>query len=318
MPSVRSAPGHALDYHAVPILLVRRVIATNQGKEDSLDAITHVLHGAGFGDGWDVTSSPHGATGRAFVARRGDEVVFIKRGSAIAAHGRLAALGVTPARLAHGPDFTISRYVVGGVPDRIWMRDNAVLVIDLLTIVQRDDPLRHLLTATTPVLPLGEHLAAVIARLIERATRASTPEFRSSEIELSLQRPRTAHHAVDGVPLVPSHTAPNTSNVLVAPDCVYLLGRDGVTLSDPMRDITLILWWYVPPERWEAMLRRLWLPDAASATTIDRIFWWAAVSSFRVALWIDRHAPDDNAIRSFLADFIPVAHGRPNPRRLAP
>ncbi|MBA2247814.1 MAG: phosphotransferase [Chloroflexia bacterium] len=117
---------------------------------------------------------------------------------------------------------------------------------------------------------------------------------------------------------MPSHTDPNNSNVLVAPDRVYLIDWDGVMLSDPLRDIALILWWYVPPERGEAILQRCWLPDAASAATIDRVFWWAAVSSLRVALWIDRQARGDDAIRSFLADFIAAAHGLPNPRRLTP
>ncbi len=90
---------------------------------------------------------------------------------------------------------------------------------------------------------------------------------------------------------------------------------DGITLSDPLRDIGLILWWFVPPERWEAMFRRFWLPDAASAAAIDRIFWWAAVTSLRVALWIDRHAPAAAAIHSFLEDFHEAAARRPNPKR---
>jgi aminoglycoside phosphotransferase (APT) family kinase protein len=265
-----------------------------------------------------VTAALHGSTGRAFAARRGDEAVFVKLGTAHATQRRLAALGVTPALLAQGPRYTISRYVEGVVPDRIWMRDNTGAVIDLLTVVQRDDPLRNLLTATAPVPPLAEHLATVIARLIERTMLASTPAFRSSEIEMALERLRSARHAVTGVPLVPSHTDPNNSNVLVSPDRVYLIDWDGITLSDPLRDIALLLWWYVPPERWGAMLQRFWLPDAASATTIDRVFWWAAVSSLRIALWIERQTPDDDAIQSFLADFIAAAHGRPNPKGLTP
>ena len=283
-----------------------------------MDDVTHVLHDAGFGDGWHVTLPAQGSTGRAFVARRDDEAVFVKLGTAHAAQRRLAALGMTPALLAYGPGFTIFRYVEGVVPDRSWMRDNAGVVIDLLTVVQRDEPLGQLLATTVPVAPLREHLAAVVARLTERATRASTPAFRSSGIATALECLRLADYAVDGVPLVPSHTDPNTSNVLVAPDHAYLIDWDGITLSDPLRDIGLLLWWYVPPERWEAMVRRSGLPDAASAAAIDRIFWWAAVSSLRVALWIDRHGSDDDAIRSFLADFIAAAHGFPNPRLPAP
>lgn len=144
--------------------------------------------------------------GRAFVARRGDEAVFVKLGAAHAAQGRLAALGVTPALIAQGSDFAIFRYVEGGVPDWVWMRDNAGFLVDLLIVVQRDEPLARLLAAGVPVPPLGEHPAAVVARLIERATRASAPLFRSSAIETSLEHLRTARHAVYGVPLVRRRT----------------------------------------------------------------------------------------------------------------
>ncbi len=280
-----------------------------------MDEVTHVLHDAGFGDGWHVTPPTHGSTGRAFVARRGDEAVFVKLVSAHAAQGYLAALGVTPPIITHGQDFTISRYVEGVVPDRTWMRDNAALVIDLLTVVQRDKQLRQLLAATAPVASLGEHLAAVVARLIERATRASAPAFQSSRIETALECLRLADHAVEGVPLVPTHTDPSPPNVLVSPERTYLVDWDGIRLSDPLRDVGLILWWFVPPERWQAMLRRFWLPEAAA---VDRVYWWAAVGSFRVALWIDRQAPDDPSIHSFMEDFIAAAHGLPNPRRLIP
>lgn len=96
------------------------------------------------------------------------------------------------------------------------------------------------------------------------------------------------------------------------------MGWAGITLADPLRDVGLILCWFVPPERWKAMLRWFWLPDAASAAAIDRVFWWAAVSSLRVALWIDRHAPDDDAIHSFLEDFHEAAARRSNPKLRLP
>lgn len=285
------------------------------------DDIQRLLDDAGFPGPWHVTAPAHGSTDRAFVARCGNQVVFVKLGLVHPSLGRLADLGVTPPIIGqgehHGEPFTIFQYMEGVVPDRIWMRDNAGHVLDLLGIVQRDGPLAHLLSTAAPVPTLGEHLAAVVARLTERTTRASAPAFRSSEIEPSLQRVRTAHHAVDGVPLVPSHTDPSPPNVLVMPGRMYLVDWDDIRLSDPMRDIGLILWWFVPPERWEMMLRRFWLPDAASAAMIDRIYWWAAVSSFRVALWIDRQAPDDDAVRSFLDDFHEAAARRPNPKRVA-
>lgn len=283
------------------------------------DDIQHLLSGAGFSGNWHVTPPAHGSTGRAFVARQGHQAVFVKLGLVRPAFERLADLGVTPAIVGqgehNGEHFTIFQYIEGIVPDRNWMRENAGHIVDLLSVVQRDEPLRQQLATTAPVPSIGDHVAAVVARLTERTSQASAPEFQSSEIEPSLQRLRTAHHAVDSVPLVPSHTDPSPPNLLVTPGRTYLVDWDGIRLSDPLRDVGLILWWFVPPERWEAMLRRFWLTDAASVTAIDRVYWWSAVASLRAALWIDRHAPSDHAIRSFLEDFHEAAARRPNPKR---
>lgn len=286
-----------------------------------MDDITHTLHGAGLGDGWDVTATAHGSTGRTFVARRDNAAVFVKLGPVHPAFERLADLGVTPPILACGDDgegFTIFRYVEGVVPDRIWMGEHADLMVDILNVVQQDEVLTDVLASDAPVPTLGEHLAAVVARLTERVKRASAPVFQSPGIEVTLERLRTAPHPVDNVPLVPTHTDPSPPNVLVTPERTYLVDWDGIRLSDPLRDIGLLLWWFVPHERWTATLRRAWLPDAASAAAVDRVYWWSALNSLRVALWIDRHGSNNAAVRSFLEDFTAAAHHLPNPKRSAP
>jgi hypothetical protein len=55
------------------------------GREgtDAVDDIRQMLHGVGFGGDWDVAATAHGSTGRAFVARRGDEALFVKLGRCI-------------------------------------------------------------------------------------------------------------------------------------------------------------------------------------------------------------------------------------------
>lgn len=185
-------------------------------------------------------------------------------------------------------------------------------------MVQQDRTLTDLLGSSLPVSALEEHLAAVVTRLTDRTRRASAPIFRSPEIGTALERLRATRHRVDGAPLVPVHTDPSPANILVTPDRTYLVDWDGITLCDPMRDIGLLLWWFLPPQAWPLTLRRFWLPDAASAPVIDRVYWWSAVNSLRVALWIDRHAPDEGAVASFLEDFF-AAEGRlPNPKHIGP
>lgn len=185
-------------------------------------------------------------------------------------------------------------------------------------MVQQDRTLTDLLGSSLPVSALEEHLAAVVTQLTDRTRRASAPIFRSPEIGTALERLRATRHRVDGAPLVPVHTDPSPANILVTPDRTYLVDWDGITLCDPMRDIGLLLWWFLPPQAWPLTLRRFWLPDAASAPVIDRVYWWSAVNSLRVALWIDRHAPDEGAVASFLEDFF-AAEGRlPNPKHIGP
>lgn len=174
-----------------------------------VDDLQHLLNGAGFVGAWNVTTPPHGTTGRAFVARRSDEAVFVKLAPSHPAYERLSELGVTPPILMLTKHFTVFRYVEGDVPDRTGMRDNASSIIDMLAVVQRDEPLTRLLAAGAPDPTFSEHLAVVVARLIEQTTWAAGPAFRSSGIETSLERLRNTHHAVGGVPLVPSHTDPS-------------------------------------------------------------------------------------------------------------
>lgn len=161
-----------------------------------MDDIARTLHGAGFGDGWDVTATAHGSTGRTFVARRDNAAVFVKLGPVHPAFERLAGLGVTPSILAcgdhDGEGFTIFRYVEGVVPDRIWMGEHVDLLVDIINVVQQDEVLTDVLASDALVPTLGEHLAAVVARLTERTKRAPSPGFQTPEIEAALERLRTA------------------------------------------------------------------------------------------------------------------------------
>ena len=290
------------------------------GREDldSADRIRHMLRNAGFGGEWNVVPSAHGSTGRAFVARRGDETLFVKLGSVHPALDRLSELGVTPPILARsdhdGTEFTVSRYIQGMMADRAWISRHVDALVDLFNVIQRDRPLRALLGSASPVATLDEHLATVVTRLIAQVEHASAPVFHSPDIEAALERLRFTRSRDGEVPLVPVHTDPNPANVLVTPERTYLVDWDGIRLSDPMRDIGLLLWWFVPVEEWPPTLRRFWLPRAASATAIDRVFWWSAVTSLRAALWIDRHAPDEGAITSFLGDFREAEARHPNPK----
>jgi len=187
-----------------------------------VDDIRHQLHRLGFGGGWDATPAADGSTGRAYVARQGDQALFIKVGPVHPAVERLSSLGLTPPILAHlehdGDPFTVYQYFHESAVDRAWIGKHADALVDLLNVMQQDRTLTDLLESSSPIATIDEHLAARVERT-----------------------------------------------------------------SAPVRD-----------------------------------YWWSAVNSVRVALWIDRHALDEGAAASFLADFF-AAEGRcPNPKHIGP
>jgi hypothetical protein len=83
---------------------------------------------------------------------------------------------------------------------------------------------------------------------------------------------------------------------------------DDLQLSDPMRDIGLLLWWYVSPKQWPIFFQSYGL--ILDEYLIDNIFWWAASSSFAVALWHAEHTKDCSA---FLQDFTEAIKKESNP-----
>lgn len=162
---------------------------------------------------------------------------------------------------------------------------------------------------------MRDHLAAEIELVAADVRQAARSAFRHPEVGAGVGRLGASRVVNAARGLVPSHTDPNNSNFLVTVNTVYLIDWDGVALSDPMRDPGLILWWYVPEDRWPEAFAHLGIPESDPQRDLSRVYWWAAVTSLKVALWIDRHDANDEAIRSFLDDFLHAERGLPNPKR---
>jgi hypothetical protein len=79
-------------------------------------------------------------------------------------------------------------------------------------------------------------------------------------------------------------------------------------LSDPMRDIGLLLWWYVLPKQWPIFFQAYGL--TLDQQQIDRIYWWTAKTSLSIALWHVEHGLDGS---DFLQDFVAALNKSNNP-----
>ena len=86
---------------------------------------------------------------------------------------------------------------------------------------------------------------------------------------------------------------------------------DNLQPSDPMRDAGLLLWWYVSPTQWPIFFQAYGL--LLDENLVNRIYWWAARTSFAIALWHVEHEFDCTA---FLQDFLAALNRFDNPRAI--
>jgi hypothetical protein len=83
-------------------------------------------------------------------------------------------------------------------------------------------------------------------------------------------------------------------------DQMVLVDWDDMLLSDPMRDVSQWLGWYVPSERWPIFFDEYGLP--VDDSLLDRVYWWSARASFANVLWhLERHYEYDVFLRDALA-----------------
>ena len=90
-----------------------------------------------------------------------------------------------------------------------------------------------------------------------------------------------------------------------------MLDWDDALLSDPMRDVGLVVWWYLAPDAWQRFFDAYGMPIDQ-----DRLFWWVAKRSVELALFLDRRQARTSA-QAFLADFYRALEHQHNPQAMA-
>ena len=226
----------------------------------------------GPGDWALQTADGAGSSGRAWILSDGERKLFVKTGVNAALIGQMADLGVAPRVVA-------SRDLETGS-----------------TVAQ------EFVHGTRPDERwVDEHVEQVV-RLMRRYQKHTAftglPRHRSSEVAPA--------------ELVLTHGDPNTSNLILGGhDRLYLVDWDDACLSDPMRDIGPLLWWYVRPDRWNVALAATELghPDDVRSG----VHRWAAIRSFEVAEWLRSRGSSKEADQ-FAGDGDAAQSGLDNPR----
>ena len=260
---------------------------------------------------WTITKPEDGQQKACFVAQYATTKVFIKLDVPVAALHRLGEIGVAPPVIASGDvegvSYVVQEYITGNYPDWRWFAGHLPMLAAFVKRYHTDQPLASLLAETAPTSYV-EHVALDLARLEKQFTVLQSDQLHAPAIVSAFEKLKAWSTQLQAVALVPVHPDPNTANIMLSNESILMVDWDDMQLSDPMRDIGLLLWWYVAPDQWHEFFEAygLMIDDGL----VERIYWWAARTSFAVALWHVEHRYD---CRAFLRDFLAAVHMQSNP-----
>jgi hypothetical protein len=261
---------------------------------------------------WQVWRARHGWSRRTFVAANGERRVFVKFEVAVDVLRRLGELAVTPPLLYagdyRGHAYAVQPYLGGRHPRRAWFARRPSELGRLVRAYQHDARLRALV-APTPIPTYEAHIAAIIVGLEGRSRSSLDHQPPATGFGPAADQLRDRCTKLEAADLVPTHGDPNWKN-FVLNEAVFLVDWDEIALADPLRDIGQLLWWYVPPTRWEVFLPEFGLVDNDAAR--DRLYWWVAAESLDVAMTL-HEAGDPAGANEFLRDFAAAIDQRANP-----
>lgn len=260
---------------------------------------------------WRVTRPAAGLQKEAYVAQSARHKVFVKFDTDTPAWQRVAELGVAPPLLHRGRyegrPYIIQQFVEGTHPDRAWLAGNVELLARVVRRYHHDRPLKEMLSATHPV-SYAEHVRQEVEALEGALSTASADVFGSGRLHRAFHRFSEQASQLRPVPTVPVHPDPSIANMLVTKHGLIFVDWDDLLLSDPMRDVGLLVWWYLPEEKWPRFFERY-----GAAVSRDRIYWWVAKRSLEVSVWFDGRQAHEPT-RAFLEDFYRAVNGQSNPQ----
>ncbi|MHB8645678.1 MAG: phosphotransferase [Thermomicrobiales bacterium] len=263
--------------------------------------------------GWAI-EKPDAGNNDAFVAACDDRKVFLKFDVDGTALSRLAELRVAPALLgcgrANGRQYVIQEYIEGTYPDRAWFSQHLPDLARFITRYHMDEELTRLL-APSNAISYADHLRQKIERLEQGMNHARTVPLRTQQARDGFRQLVRQTRQLQPSPLVATHADPNNTNFRLARDRFYLLDWDDIQLSDPLRDIGLLLWWYVPRAQWSEFFTVYGM--ALDDAVLHKVYWWSAYASLGVAQWFDEHTQDAARVEAFLLDFSAALNRRDNP-----
>lgn len=243
---------------------------------------------------WQV-SELMGSTGKTRLARRGTAAVAVKLvDTPLGIMTRLSEIGVTPPVIAagehEGTQYMVQQVVTGTHPDHDWFGSNVAQWADMVGSYLNDLPLRRMLEAESGFWRLGvvEAVAMIDSQPIARSAALQDQGFHTA-----FEHWRQQSRDVVSYPFRPIHPDPHWYNYVIADGRPYLLDWENVDLSDPIRDIGIQIWGFLPKHHWAEFLRRVELSQTSDIEFA--IHWWAAFKMLMNAFWNDEHGDESGA-----------------------
>ena len=261
---------------------------------------------------WNISLPDDGQHKASYIAQSDELQVFIKFDVPIEAIQRLSEIQVAPPLVAsglyEGSSYVVQEYITGRYPDWRWFANHLPYLATFMKCYHSDDHLVSLL-ARTMTTNYAEHVASDLATLETQFNSLNADMLHASKFVRAFEMLKNQAHTLCSDTLVPVHPDPNTKNVLLVDTRLKMVDWNNLQLSDPMRDAGLLLWWYVSPKQWPIFFQAYSL--VLDENLVNRIYWWAARSSFAIALWHVEHEFD---CTDFLQDFIAALNKLDNPR----
>jgi len=261
---------------------------------------------------WNISLPDDGQHKASYIAQSDELQVFIKFDVPIEAIQRLSEIQVAPPFVAsglyEGSSYVVQEYITGRYPDCRWFANHLPYLNEFIRCYHSDHQLASLL-AQTMTTHYAEHVALDLAALETQFRSLNADGLHAPEIVSAFDKLKNQAHTLRCNKMIPVHPDPNTKNLRLVDTRLLMVDWDNLQLSDPMRDAGLLLWWYVSPKQWPIFFQAYGL--VLDENLVNRIYWWAARSSFAIALWHVEHEFD---CTDFLQDFIAAMNKLNNPR----
>jgi hypothetical protein len=263
---------------------------------------------------WRITTPTAGVQKEAYIAQSGSQKLFVKFDVEPRPLHRLSALGVAPALLYSGThagrSYVIQQFADGTHPDRGWFGKHVELLARTIKRYQ-DDPQLTAILAHHPDRSPADQLRHEVSTLGTALRFARFPIFKTERTQHLFSLFAAQSTQLQRAALVPTHPDPSPVNMLVTENSLLMIDWDDVSLSDPLRDAGVMLWWYLSRGAWQSFFLIYGAP-----LDQDRVFWWSARRSLQLALWLDARK-DYARAEAFLADFGRAVRHEDNPQVIA-